>query len=172
MLCVYHFAESTIDGSDELEVQMLTWNEFAHRCPEISSTGARLLELNEVAFLATVSATERPRIHPFVPRIVEHRLVAFIMDSSPKIQDLRVTEQYAIHTLPGPEDEEFFISGIATSCNEDASYRNTVAEAMGFATGVDKHHILYEFNIDRALWTRWLDFGTPDHRPDRQLWRA
>ena len=42
---------------------------------------------------------------------------------------------------------------------------------MGFATGVDAQHLLYEFGIDRALWTRWLDFGTPDHRPDRRIWR-
>ena len=68
---------------------MLAWDEFVHQCPAITSAGVRLLELNEVAFLATVSASGRPRIHPFVPRIVQGRLVAFIMDSSPKIQDLR-----------------------------------------------------------------------------------
>jgi hypothetical protein len=32
--------------------------------------------------------------------------------------------------------------------------------------------VLFEFLIERALWTRWLDFGTPDHRPLRQRWLA
>ena len=151
---------------------MLGWGEFTLKSPQVSSAGARLMELNEVAFLATTSSTGRPRLHPFVPRVVEHRLIAFIMDSSPKIQDLIVRRQYAIHTLPGPEDEEFFVSGVAVICTDEDEFRNSAAEAMGFVTGVDEHHILFEFKMDRALWTRWLDFGKPDHRPNRLLWKA
>jgi len=148
------------------------WGEFAGAAPSIATAGQKLLALNEVAFLATTSKTGRPRLHPFVPRVVEQRLVAFIMDSSPKIRDLEIRRHYAIHTLPGNEDEEFFISGDACRYSGDSSFRNSAAEAMGFATGVDEHHILYEFEIDRALWTRWLDFGTANHRPERQLWKA
>ena len=151
---------------------MLDWNNFSQAAPEIASAGIDLMKLNEVAFLATTSQTGRPRLHPFVPRIVNLRLVAFIMDSSPKIQDLEVRRQYAIHTLPGKEDEEFYVSGTADACNDESQFRNSVAEAMGFATGVDEHHILYEFSIDRALWTRWVDFGTDNHRPERTVWRS
>ncbi|NKC01941.1 MAG: hypothetical protein GKR90_26045 [Pseudomonadales bacterium] len=149
---------------------MIAWSHFERECPDIASAGLRLLELNEVAFLATVSKTGRPRVHPFVPRIVEARLVAFIMDSSPKIKDLASQRQFSIHALPGPEDEEFFISGEVEICNNESAFRSASAEAMGFATGVDEHHILYEFLIDRALWTRWLDFGMPDHRPEYVRW--
>lgn len=150
---------------------MIGWEEFEQVAPEIASAGTRLLALNEVAFLATVSATGRPRIHPFVPRVVRARLVAFVMDSSPKINDLNVRRQFAIHTLPGDEDEEFFVSGEAMHCDSETKLRNAAADAMGFAAGVDAHHILYEFRFDRALWTQWLDFNTPRHRPNYTHWR-
>ena len=127
---------------------------------------------NEVAFLATVDGHGKPRLHPFVPRIVRGRLVAFVMDSSPKIRDLDARAHYAMHTLPGPEDEECFIAGRALHRDGDQDLRQAAARAMGFATGVDHHHVLYELTIDRALWTRWLDFGTPDHRPERIRWVA
>ena len=151
---------------------MLRWGEFCLSAPEITSAGTRLLKRNEVAFLATTSQTGRPGIHPFVPRVVSDRLVAFIMDSSPKIHDLEVRRPYVIHTLPGDEDEEFLVSGNAIACPGESNFRNSVADAMGFVTRVDEHHILYEFKIDRAFWTRWLDFGTPNHRPSRRLWKA
>ncbi len=149
---------------------MIGWSEFQERAPDIASAGLRLLENGEVAFLATVSKGGRPRVHPFVPRIVRGRLVAFVMDSSPKMGDLQIRRQYSIHMLPGPEDEECFLSGSAENCEEETDFRRVAAAAMGFATGVDEHHVLFEFLLDRALWTRWIDFGTPDHRPKRALW--
>ncbi len=149
---------------------MLNWAEFVTESPKISEAGIRLFAKNDVAFLATVSGTGRPRIHPFVPKILEERFVAFIMDSSPKSRDLDVRRKYSIHALPGDEDEEFYISGEADPCNEEAEFRSRVASSMGFATGVDEHHILYEFKIDRALWTTWLEFGTPNHRPKYVRW--
>lgn len=149
---------------------MIDWQAFTRAAPEIAAAGERLLDKEEVAFLATVSASGRPRLHPFVPRIVLGRFVAFIMDSSPKIGDLRIRRQYSIHTLPGDEDEEFFLSGEARCCDQESEFRDRAAAAMGFATGVDEHHVLFEFLIDRALWTRWLDFGTPDHRPEYVRW--
>lgn len=149
---------------------MLDWKHFAAAAPEIAAAGVRLLALNEVAFLATVSSSGRPRLHPFVPKIVDGRLVAFIMDSSPKIKDLRSRGQYAMHTLPGPEDEEFFVGGEAVDCSVERAFREAAAQAMGFVTGVDEHHVLFELLIDRALWTRWLDFGTPEHRPSFVRW--
>jgi hypothetical protein len=148
----------------------MEWQKFSLSSPQIASTGIRLLKQNEVAFLATVSKTGRPRLHPFVPKIVDGKLLAFIMDSSPKLDDLKLQRQYSIHTLPGEEDEEFYISGEATLCDSNVELRQEAALAMGFATGVDEHHILFEFKIDRALWTKWLDFGKPKHRPEYSRW--
>lgn len=149
---------------------MLNWKTFSNIESELAGAAARLLALNEVAFLATVSATGRPRLHPFVPKIVENRLVAFIMDNSPKLTDLERRRQYSIHMLPGAEDEQFYLSGEASHCVSESSFRQKAAVQMGFATGVDEHHILVEFKVDRVLWTTWLDFGTPDHRPVHKRW--
>jgi len=149
---------------------MLVWRDFAQSSPDIAATGLRLFNLNEVAFLATVSKSGRPRLHPFVPKIVDNHLLAFIMDSSPKINDLKTRRQYSIHTLPGRDDEEFFVSGEASYCNDYIELRRQAEIAMGFVTGVDEHHVLFEFKVDRALWTSWLDFGTPKHRPNYKRW--
>lgn len=149
---------------------MLGWQNFESVAPEIAQAGRRLLEQNEVALLATVSATGRPRLHPFVPRILDGQFVAFIMDSSPKLNDLRIRRQFSLHTIPGDQDEEFFISGEADELEPTSDFRDAVADAMGFATGVDAHHVLFEFRFDRALHTEWLDFGTPDHRPRYERW--
>ena len=90
-------------------MEAIDWAAFAEAAPEIARAGHRLLRDNEVAFLASVTARGRPRLHPFVPRIVDGRLVAFIMDSSPKLKDLSPTGHYALHAWPGSEDEEFVI---------------------------------------------------------------
>lgn len=152
---------------------MLAWSEFEAASPDIAAAATRLLAAEEVAYLATVSASGRPRIHPFVPRVVDGRLVGFIRDTSPKQYDLLHRRQHSIHTSLAPEDEEVHLSGEASRVDDDASLRAEADTAMAFATGpVDRHHILYEFLIDRAAWTRWLDFGTPDHRPSRVVWTA
>jgi hypothetical protein len=150
---------------------MLGWQEFDKAARPVAKAGTRLLKAQEVAFLATTSATGRPRIHPFVPRVVDCRLVAFIMDSSPIFKDLCERKQYSIHAQPGPLDEEFFVSGEAIQSNCDRHFRLKAETAMGFATGIDDHHILFEFKIDRALWTTWVDFATENHRPKYTRWR-
>lgn len=158
----------------ECDTQLMrSWSEFDEEAPALSAAARRLLDAQEVAFLATVSASGRPRLHPFVPRIVDGRLVAFVMDDSPKQRDLADRGYYAIHTALADEDEEFYLSGVARLRDDDVALRAAADTAMGFATGpADAHHILYEFLFDRALWTRWLDFGTPDHRPERSTWSS
>lgn len=150
---------------------MIGWGELETTAPRMAAAARRLLEHDEVAFLATVSSTGRPRIHPFVPRVLDERLVAFISSSSPKIRDLRERRQFSIHTLPGDEDEEAYLSGEAVEVDSDLELRRHAMNAMGFATGVDQSHVLFEFLFDRALHTEWLDFGTPRHRPSRTTWR-
>ena len=142
---------------------------FKEEASDIADAFERLLGASEVAFLATVSRSGRPRLHPFVPKVVEGRLLAFIMDNSPKLDDLDGNGHYALHTLPGDEDEECYLAG--KTLRADQHLFEPAAAAMGFATGVDEHHVLFELGIDRALWTRWLDFGTADHRPLRKGWR-
>ena len=148
-----------------MNAAMLSWSKFETQVAEVAAAGARLLHEGELAFLASTGGDGRPRLHPFMPKIVNGRLVAFIMDSSPKCRDLRERGVYAIHALPGKEDESFFVSGRAVLRNDEKPLWGAVATAMNFDAGVDAHHILYEFLIDRALWTTWLNFGTPELAP-------
>ena len=151
---------------------MIDWAEFSETAPEIAAAGLRLTDPNEVALLATVSAEGRPRIHPFVFKVVEGRAIAFILTTSPKMRDLDERAFYTIHAQPGAQDEEFMMSGKARCIDDETVFRPAALIAMGFVTDNDMNETLYEFLIDRALWTRWLDFGTPDHRPERMVWSA
>lgn len=151
---------------------MLSWSDFAQDAPNIAEAGVRLTDSREVALLATVSAKGRPRIHPFVLKFVEGRAVAFILKTSPKKRDLDERKFYTIHAQPGAEDEEFMITGKARCIDHETDFRPVALKAMGFVTDNDAGETLYEFLIDKALWTRWLDFGTPDHRPEREVWKS
>ena len=147
-------------------MRLATWAEFEEAAPELARAGRRLLP--EVSFLATVSRAGRPRVHPFCPAIAEGRLWAFIMEGSPKRRDLDHNRQFAIHALPGVEDEEFFIAGEAERVRE--SYlRKLASDAMPY-DDADERHLLYEFHLERALWTTWENFHKPGMRPMHRWW--
>jgi hypothetical protein len=116
-----------------------------------------------------VSRDGRPRVHPFCPAIAEGRLWAFILTESPKRRDLDANGHYAIHALPGPEDEQFFVAGRAARVH-DARVREIVLAAMPY-DDADARHLLYGFVLERALWTTWENFQKPGMRPVHRLWR-
>ncbi|MBI5290002.1 MAG: pyridoxamine 5'-phosphate oxidase family protein [Chloroflexi bacterium] len=149
---------------------MATWGEFEAASPQIAGAGRRLFTELEVAFIATVSRHGRPRVHPFCPAIADGHLWGFIMDGSPKRRDLEVNGYYAIHALPGREDEEFYISGPARR-QSDRVLREIASAAMSY-DDADDRHILYEFLIEHALWTTWENFQQPGMRPVHQRWHA
>jgi hypothetical protein len=134
----------------------------------LAAAGERLFKRGELALLGTVSAGGRPRIHPFIPRIVGGRLWAFVIGRSPKMRDL-LERPYTIHALPGDEDEEFWVSGHARRA-DDASSVALVAPAMPYA--IRAHEILFEFELDIAGWTTWIGFGKEDIHPVHHRWRA
>jgi hypothetical protein len=148
---------------------MASWTEFERQAPEIAAVGRRLFSKYEIAYLATVSRTGRPRVHPFCPAIAGGRLWAFIMEDSPKNGDLDANGRVAIHALPGDEDEEFFVSGAARR-ESGATLREQVSAAMPY-DDADERHILFEFSLRRALWTTWENFQQPGMKPIHHVWR-
>jgi hypothetical protein len=148
---------------------MATWEEFEAGAHEIAAAGLRLFSEHQVAYLATVSAGGRPRVHPFCPAVAGGRLWAFIMAESPKRRDLDANGQFAIHALPGLEDEEFFVAGHAQR-HLDPMLRAVALAAMPYADA-DERHLLYEFRPERALWTTWENFQQPGMRPIYRTWR-
>jgi hypothetical protein len=149
---------------------LLRWAEFEQQAGEIAGAGSRLFARYEVAYLATVSAEGRPRVHPFCPAIALGRLWAFVMRESPKRRDLDRSGWFAIHTLPGDEDEEFYLAGRALRVL-DLELRSAALAAMPYSDA-DERHLLYEFLAERALWTTWENFQRPGMRPVHRVWRA
>ncbi len=172
---------------------MATWAEFAQGAAEVSwgpgpqggpgiweplqSGGAALAEAGArllsdppagINLLGTISSAGRPRIHPFMPRVVDGRLWAFIGVNSPKARDLD-HRPYVIHTPPTKEDEEFWAGGHAHRVDEPSTIER-LAAVMTWAK--PEHEALFEFDLDAVGWTIWLDFGTPKHRPQHHRWRA
>ena len=166
---------------------MPAWSEFAGGGAEVREAdgawqplegGARLLaEAGErllaaapagIALLGTVAGDGRPRIHPFMPRVLDGRLYAWVITHSPKARDLE-RRPFTIHSALADEDEEFWVSGRAQRI-EDATVIERAVAAMEWAK--PDHERLFEFNLHRAGWTVWLDFGTPNHRPKHHRWIA
>ena len=148
---------------------MATWAELETAAPDIGTAGRRFFEVNEVFYLATVSKAGWPRVHPFCPALAAGSLWAFIMEESPKRRDLDANGRFAIHALPGAEDEEFFVAGRATR-QPDPERREVALAAMPY-NNADERHILFEFFPSRALWTAWENFQQPGMRPVHRAWR-
>lgn len=146
------------------------WQLLAGGAGPLADAGARLLAAAPagIALLGTIAGDGRPRIHPFMPRVLEGRLYAWVITDSPKARDLE-RRPYTIHTALAEEDEEFWVSGRAHPVEDAAANERTLA-AMPWAKA--EHERLFEFEIDRAGWTVWLDFGTPNHRPRHYRWIA
>lgn len=144
---------------------VVSWADLEAAAPEIAGAGGRLLADPDgspgVAFLATVAADGTPRVHPFIPAIVARRLWAFV-NESPKLRDLERNGRYAIHSALGPNDESFFVAGTAHRI-DDETRRASVGAAMPY-TDIDRHHVLYEFDVRRALWTTWTTPTEPVYR--------
>ena len=147
-----------------------SWQPLEGGAAELAAAGERLLRDSPagIALLGTVAGDGRPRIHPFMPRVLDGRLYAWVITGSPKARDLE-RRPYTIHTALADEDEEFWVSGRAHPI-EDAPVIERALAAMEWAK--PEHERLFEFDLDRAGWTTWLDFGTPNHRPRHHRWRA
>jgi hypothetical protein len=148
-----------------------TWEPVEGGASALAEAGERLLgEEPGIALLATVSAGAVPRVHPFMPRILDGRLCAFIVRTSPKLRDLLEGRLCVIHApAPAPKDEEFWVRGTAVRIDEPTRIEAAVG-TMPWAKRDSE--VLVEFDLEQAGWTRWLDFGTSTHRPLHHRWRA
>ncbi len=148
---------------------MANWREFAGSAPEIAKKGASRFGVG-LAMIATTGKDGRPYVHPVVPLIAEGRLFVFVRLDTPKERNLRRDGRYAMHAMPGKDDEEFLIFGRAV-VSDDAESRvlaHKAAEAIGMTT---KNDVLMEFMIERAHWAIWEGLGTSDIRRVSEHWR-
>lgn len=149
---------------------MVTWREFATAEPRMAELALRQLEPSSqlgICFLATVRKDGGPRLHPVGPYLIDGRLFIIVSPTSPKRLDLERDRRYVLHTLPGPQDEEFRIEGRAVRILDEPS--------LVRAKAVVGHHLhgddwLFELDIERALTTLWEHWAQPDTRPIRRHW--
>jgi hypothetical protein len=149
---------------------MTTWNDLATASPTIAAVGRGLIERSGIGegLLATVRGDAPPRIHPVNVRIVDGRLLTFVIVGSAKAGDLAVDGRYALHAHQDPAvPHEFLVRGRATEVR-DADLRAAAAGEWSFE--VDDGYTLYELSIDHAV------FGerptADDWPPVYTSWRA
>lgn len=147
---------------------MVTWGEFTSAAPEMAAAGFKLLNVG-IAYLATIRKDGAPRLHPVTPVLADGRLFVAIPPASPKQLDLIRDGRYAMHALPGKNDDELMFTGRARLDETDAT-RAAVRAAANHVIRDDD--FLFEFRIDRVLWGWWEHVGQPNTRPVRRWWRA
>ncbi len=154
---------------------MATWSEFAAAEPGMAEVGVQLLERFGLAYLATVRRDGAPRVHPVCPFIAEGRLFVATNPSSPKLRELREDGRYVLHMLPGDNDAEFLVRGLATEITDAATRTLAIEGAATFGDGtlrITTDELLFEYGIDEAHSAYWENVGQPDTRPVRRRWTA
>lgn len=144
----------------------MSWSDLEQGAPELAQFGQSRLD-GRVAYLATVTASGAPRVHPVTPIIGGGRLFVFMEPTSPKGYDLRRDGRYALHA--GVEDSdggggEFLVAGRARPLEDPVDW----ATAAGFATYAPAaRYVLFELGVERAAATIYDASG----EPVRQRWR-
>lgn len=147
---------------------MATWAQFTAAEPELAAYGWELLRQEQgYAFLATVSRTGSPRVHPVVPFVMDGQLFVSIVTASPKVADLRADPRYMLHATVGDNDTEFAVRGEAhemIDLRDGAELRDRQE-----LNDVELHQdcVLFTLDlqrVDAAIWD--------DGPPHRQTWRA
>ncbi|HXU24822.1 MAG TPA: pyridoxamine 5'-phosphate oxidase family protein [Tepidiformaceae bacterium] len=153
---------------------MATWAEFEAAEPAIALDGARLLRPtgDGIAFLATVRGDGGPRVHPVMPVLAAGRLHVFVVNLSPKHEDLLRDGRYALHALPpATGGEEFYVTGRARAI-EATARRAEVVAASGGRLGLHDFESLFELDLRRVLHTVWANWGTAETWPEYRKWRS
>jgi hypothetical protein len=125
-----------------------SWEEFTEQSPEAAALGARILAKYGIAYLATIRRSGAPRVHPVCPVVLDGKLLVGIIASSPKRYDLDRDGRYVLHALPGPNDAEFALSGVARRLSAEEVER--LAAGAGPKVRLSAASAMYELRFDRA----------------------
>src|SRR5215210_3881955 len=149
---------------------MASWHELARAAPEIAERGRALLERSGIGegLLATIREDGPPRVHPVHVRIVDGRLLTFVIAGSAKAGDLAADGRYALHAHQDPAvPHEFLVRGRARAV-DDSAMREAAAAQWSFE--VDDAYVLYELSVEHAVFG---ERASPDDWPPvHTSWRA
>ncbi len=154
---------------------MLGWSEFAKQAPELAEAGRVLLYQfgPGLAYLATVRADGGPRLHPVCVNVVGGGLYTLVVPS-PKRQDLLRDGRFALHSFASPTvDDEFFLAGRVTHHESPSLVSRIRAAQQATGATTSDTEALFEYHVERALYSRYKPRGEPDSFPPHYLrWRA
>lgn len=155
---------------------MKSWSEFAKEAPDLAEVGRKLFFPSRpcvgYAFIATLRKDGAPRLHPICVVICSDHLYVLIPPTSPKCADLLRDARYALQAfppVPNDENEEFYISGCANRIG-DGETLQTVIQQTGIIVG--QAEVFFELLLDRVMYTKLVDQGTPAERPVHRKWQA
>jgi len=152
---------------------MMTWKQFVQADPAMADAGSKQLFQYEVglAFLATVRSDGSPRLHPVCPVLSDSHLYVLVSPNSPKRWDLLRNGRYALQSFPQerPDSDEFYLTGTAQLVSDVEKKSAVLADAKHHASADE---ILFELLIERAMWTVWEGFGTPEYHSRHTIWKA
>jgi hypothetical protein len=147
---------------------MATWAHFAGAEPELAAYGWELLrEEMGYAYLASVTPSGAPRVHPVLPFIADGELYVAMVARSPKVRDLRGDGRYMLHATVGDNDTEFAVRGRA---REVIDLTHGALRDRLELNAVDLHTdevVLFALDLERVDAAIW-----DDGPPHRQTWLA
>ena len=144
----------------------MKWRQFELASPELAAIGRDRLG-DAPAYLATIRADGRPRLHPVTPILTDDKLWLFMEPTSPKGRDLVDRHHYTLHCRVDDAaggKGEFVVSGRGAPVF-DAAERERAAGAAQYRPR--EHYVLFELEVDEAMATRY-DEG----EPRRLRWKA
>lgn len=146
-----------------------SWGVFAQAEPEMAAIGCGLLEEHSIVYLATIRKDGSPRLHPVCPFLVEGRLFVATPVTSQKGRDQQRDGRYAMHWMPGKDDAEFRIRGLARLLPHGADRDSLIARGPHYAHDED---LIFEYDVAEAATAHWVNVGRPGTYAVRRRWVA
>lgn len=141
-----------------------TWKKLEEAAGELADFGRIRLD-GKVAYLATVSDSGWPRIHPVTPIIGDGMCFIFAEPDSSKVRDLKANGRFALHcgmTDSSGSSGEFKVSGLVREITDPAVRTSAEAVCSFRPSG---RYLLFELMPVEVVSTSWRG-----GRPDRQRW--
>ena len=155
---------------------MKTWSDLKNEAPDFAEIGRRLLLPSRpyvgYAFFATLRKDGAPRLHPICVVIYKDHAYVIIPTTSPKCADLLRDGRYALQAfppVPNDEGEEFYISGLANRI-QDPEIRQALINDTKLT--VEENEVLFELLLERVMYTKLVERGTPGEHPVHRKWQA
>ena len=141
----------------------VAWGEFAAQTPELAEFGAQRLAAGP-AYLATVDASDAPRVHPVTPIVGDGRLFLFMEPTSPKRDDIVRRGSYALHChVPDSKGTggEFYVRGRGERI-DSPQLRAAAVDAASYTP--NDRYVLFELHIAEARCNGYGDVALPEPR--------